>query len=333
MSNNTIDRPAQTSAGPATNSRAFSISMLRNQFSIIMLVGLVIAFASLSAQFATWSNARVILEQSAVLVVVAIGATFVIIAGSIDLSVGSIAGLGAVSTAILMAEFGPLLAVTFAVLIGLLLGLLNGVIFALGKIPSFIVTLGMLTAVRGVILGVSGGSPTMIKEDGFLALIAGRHIGVSNVVLIAVVVVAVAYVVLEKLAFGRELRAIGGGEKVARLTGINVDRTKIIAFVICGLLAVLGGIMMAARSRVGDPTQGTGLELQAIAAVVIGGTPLTGGVGRILGTVIGAITIGVLSNGLNIVGVRPFWQEIITGIVLVLAVLLTIDRKKIGIIK
>ncbi|MGO3147884.1 MAG: ABC transporter permease [Leucobacter sp.] len=307
--------------------------MLRNQFSIIMLVGLVIVFISLSAQFATFSNARVILEQSAVLVVVAIGATFVIIAGSIDLSVGSIAGLGAVSTAILMADMGPAIAVPLALLIGLFLGLVNGVIFSLGKIPSFIVTLGMLTAVRGVILGVSGGSPTMIKNEGFLDLVAGRHIGVSNVVFIAVVIVAIAYVVLEKLAFGRELRAIGGGEKVARLTGINVDRTKILAFVICGMLAVIGGIMMAARSRVGDPTQGSGFELQAIAAVVIGGTPLTGGVGRILGTVIGAITIGVLSNGLNIIGVRPFWQEIITGVVLVLAVVLTIDRKKIGIIK
>lgn len=333
MSNNTIESAAQQAATPTKRPRSFSISMLRNQFSIIMLVGLVIVFISLSAQFATFSNARVILEQSAVLVVVAIGATFVIIAGSIDLSVGSIAGLGAVSTAILMADMGPAIAVPLALLIGLFLGLVNGVIFSLGKIPSFIVTLGMLTAVRGVILGVSGGSPTMIKNEGFLDLVAGRHIGVSNVVFIAVVIVAIAYVVLEKLAFGRELRAIGGGEKVARLTGINVDRTKILAFVICGMLAVIGGIMMAARSRVGDPTQGSGFELQAIAAVVIGGTPLTGGVGRILGTVIGAITIGVLSNGLNIIGVRPFWQEIITGVVLVLAVVLTIDRKKIGIIK
>ncbi|MGB3481777.1 MAG: ABC transporter permease [Mycobacterium sp.] len=298
-----------------------------------MLTGLIIVFASLSSQFATWSNARVVLEQSAVLIVIGIGVTFVIIAGSIDLSVGSIAGFGAVSTAILMAEFGAAVAVPLALLAGLMIGLLNGVIFALGKIPSFIVTLGMLTALRGVILGITGGSPTMINDDTFLSLVAGRHIGVSNVVIVAAVVAVIAYIVLEKLAFGRELRAIGGAEKVARLAGINVARTKIVAFVICGFLAIIGGIMMAARSRVGDPMQGSGLELQAIAAVVIGGTPLTGGVGRIVGTVIGGLTIGVLSNGLNIVGVSPFWQQIITGVVLVVAVLLTIDRKKIGIIK
>lgn len=328
----TDTKVAPASAPPQPKKR-FNMGTLRSNFSIIMLVGLAIAFALMAPQFATWTNARVVLEQSAVLVVVATGVTFVIIAGSIDLSVGSVAGFGAVSTAILMANYGPFVAVVLALAAGLMIGLLNGGIFAIGKIPSFIVTLGAMTAFSGVILGISGGSPTTINDQGFLDVIAGRHIGISNVVIIAIVVVVLAYIALEKMAFGRELRAIGGGEKVARLTGINVNRTKIVAFVLCSLLAVIGGILMAARSRVGDPTQGSGMELQAIAAVVIGGTPLTGGVGRIFGTVIGAVTIGVLSNGLNIVGVSPFWQEVVTGIVLVLAVLLTIDRKKIGIIK
>lgn len=325
--------PSNAPTAPVETQRRFNISTLRNNFSIFMLVGLIIIFASLAPQFATLTNARIILEQSAVLVVIALGATFVIIAGSIDLSVGAVAGFGAVSTAILLSSYGPVIAISLALVSGIMIGLLNGVIFAIGKIPSFIVTLGAMTIFSGVILGISGGSPTMINNSGFLDAVAGRHIGVSNVVIIAVLIAILAYIVLEKMAFGRELRAVGGGEKVARLTGINVNRTKITAFVLSSLLAVIGGIMMAARSRVGDPTQGTGMELQAIAAVVIGGTPLTGGVGRIIGTVIGAITIGVLSNGLNLVGVSPYWQEIVTGIVLVLAVLLTIDRKKIGIIK
>lgn len=320
-------------ASTRSTKKRFTISTLRNNFSIFMLVALTIVFASMAPQFATWTNARIVLEQSAVLVVIAIGATFVIIAGSIDLSVGSVAGFGAVTTAILMAKHGPVVAITLALTAGLIIGLLIGVIFAIGKIPSFIVTLGAMTVFSGVILGLSGGSPTTVTNSGFLDLIAGRHIGISNIVIIALVIVVIAHIALEKMAFGRELRAIGGGEKVARLTGINVNRTKITAFVLCSFLAVIGGILMAARSRVGDPTQGTGMELQAIAAVVIGGTPLTGGVGRIVGTVIGAVTIGVLSNGLNIVGVSPFWQEIVTGIVLVFAVLLTIDRKKIGIIR
>ena len=310
-----------------------SLKNLRNHFSIIMLIGLAAVFSLLAPQFATWTNGRVILEQSAVLIVVALGATFVIIAGSIDLSVGSVAGLSAVLTAMLISSHGVAAGVAMALAAGALIGLFNGLVFAIGKIPSFIVTLGALTAVRGIILGVTNGSPTVVKDSGFLSAVAGRHLGISNGVIIAVVLVILTYIALEKLAFGREIRAIGGGEKVARLSGIRVNRAKITAFILCSLLAAIGGILMVARNRVGDPTQGIGLELQVIAAVVIGGTPLTGGVGRIWGTVIGALTIGVLSNGLNILGVEPYWQEIITGIVLVAAVFLTIDRKKIGIIK
>ena len=147
------------------------------------------------------------------------------------------------------------------------------------------------------------------------------------------IVGAAAYVLLERLAFGRELKAIGAGERVARLSGVRVDRAKLLMFVVAGALAGVAGILLAARSRVGDPTQGIGLELQVIAAVVIGGTPLTGGVGRMWGTAVGALTIGVLSNGLNIIGVEAYWQDIITGLVLVAAVFLTIDRHKIGFIK
>jgi ribose transport system permease protein len=298
-----------------------------------MLLGLIIIFFVATPRFLTLGNAQVVLEQSVVLAVVAFGATLVIIAGCIDLSVGSAVGLAAVTAALMINQFGVIAGVGLGVLVGAAVGLINGAVFSYGKIPSFIVTLGTLTAVRGLVLGITGGSPTVVKNEGFLDFVNGRSFGVAHSVMIAVIAGLASYLLLERLAFGREVRAIGGGERVAHLSGIHVDRTKMLVFVVAGVLAGIGGVLLAARSRVGDPTQGIGLELQVIAAVVIGGTPLTGGVGRMWGTAIGAITIGVLSNGLNILGVEAYWQEIVTGLVLVLAVFLTIDRRKIGIIK
>jgi len=328
-----LPEPSAGNPAPRGPLRAVLDGGLRRWFSAFMLLALVVAFFIATPRFLTLDNAQVILEQSVVLAVAAFGATLVVIGGSIDLSVGSTVGLCAVVTAMAVNDFGVVLGVLAAIVLGVVVGLLNGGIFAFGKIPSFIVTLGMLTALRGIDLGITGGSPTVISNQGFVDFLNGRSLGVSHSVLVAVVAGVVAYVLLERLAFGREIRAVGGGERVARLTGVRVNRAKLLTFVVAGLLAGVGGVLLAARSRVGDPTQGTGLELQVIAAVVIGGTPLTGGVGRLWGTAIGAVTIGVLSNGLNILGVEAYWQQIITGAVLVIAVFLTIDRRKIGIIK
>jgi ribose transport system permease protein len=305
----------------------------RRWFSTVMLIVLIAVFSLLSDRFATFENGRVILEQSVVLMVVALGATLVIIGGSIDLSVGSIVGISSVITAILVTTMGIWQAVLVAIMIGAILGTINGLVFAYGKIPSFIVTLGMLTAVRGVILGITEGSPTIIRDESFINLFSGRTFGISHGVMVAVIMFIITILVLERVAFGREVRAVGAGEKVAWLTGIRVNRAKVLMFMFSGLMAGVAGVLLAARARVGDATQGIGLELEVIAAVVIGGTPLTGGIGRAWGTIIGALTIGVLSNGLNILGVPSYWQQIITGFVLVVAVFLTIDRKKIGIIK
>ena len=306
---------------------------LRSWFSTLLLVALVIVFTIATPQFRTLDNGRVILEQSVVLAVAAFGATYVIIAGSIDLSVGSAVGLTAVVTAMTVNQFGVPLGLLIALLLGAVIGVVNGAAFAFGRVPSFIVTLGTLTALRGVVLGITGGSPTVIEQTGFINALNGRTFGLSHSVLVAVIVGVVAFVLLDRLAFGREIKAIGAGERVARLSGVRVNRAQLLMFVAAGVLAAVAGILLAARSRVGDPTQGIGLELQVIAAVVIGGTPLTGGIGHIWGTAVGALTIGVLSNGLNIIGVEAYWQDIITGLVLVVAVFLTIDRHKIGFIK
>jgi len=323
-------RPGTRAAGL----RAFAArGGLRAWFSTLMLLTLVVIFTIATPRFLSLGNAQVVLEQSVVLAVAAFGATMVIIGGSIDLSVGSTVGLTAVVTAMAVNDLGVVLGVLVAVALGAAVGLLNGAVFSFGRIPSFIVTLGTLTALRGVVLGITAGSPVVIEPRGFVDSLNARTFGISHSVLVAIVVGVAAYVLLERLAFGREVKALGAAERVARLSGVRVDRAKLLVFVVAGLLAGVAGVLLAARSRVGDPTQGIGLELQVIAAVVIGGTPLTGGIGRMWGTAVGAVTIGVLSNGLNILGVEAYWQDIITGLVLVLAVFLTIDRHKIGVIK
>ena len=216
---------------------------------------------------------------------------------------------------------------------GLLAGLVNGVIVAKGKVPSFIVTLGTMVVYRGVVLYFTRGAPVSIENEAFLDVYSGRSYSIPHSALIAIALIAIAAVVLNLTVFGREVRAIGGGERIAFLTGIKVERVKIVVFGLVGLLCGMAGLLQAARSMAATAQLGEGLELDAIAAVVVGGTPLTGGVGSIQGTILGALIITILSNGMNIIGLDPYFQNIVKGLVLILSVFVTIDRKKIGIIK
>jgi ribose transport system permease protein len=305
---------------------------LRSYFPILLLVVLIVAFASQSERFLTVSNFSIVLQQTVVLLVAALGMTFVIIAGSIDLSVGSIVALSALVAASLSGTLG-VWAIIPSVLVGMAAGLLNGVIFAKGKVPSFMVTLGTLVAFRGVVLYFTRGAPVEITDVAFLRTYSGRTGDIPNAAIITLFVVLIIYVIFNYTVFGREVRAVGGGERVARLTGIKVDRIKILVFMISGLLCGLAGLLQSARVYAATSQLGQGLELDVIAAVVVGGTPLTGGVGGITGTVLGAFIITILSNGMNMLGVDPFIQNIIKGVVLIAAVFVTIDRSKIGIIK
>jgi ribose transport system permease protein len=305
---------------------------LRRTFPILLLVVLCIAFSISSPRFLSTGNGLIVLQQAVVLAVAALGMTFVVIAGSIDLSVGSIVALSALAAASTSGSLG-VLAIVPAALVGLVCGLINGVVVAKGLVPSFIVTLGTMVIYRGIVLYFTRGAPVSIESEGFLDFYAGRFAGVPNAVWIALAVIILGWITLSFTVFARELKATGGGERVARLTGIRIDKVKIAMFALLGLLCGIAGLLQSARAMAATSQLGEGLELDVIAAVVVGGTPLTGGLGSVQGTILGVLIITILSNGMNMAGVDPYLQNIVKGVVLVVAVFVTIDRKKIGIIK
>ena len=322
----------ETAVAAVVAPKRFTFDKMRRLFPVLLLVVLALVFSSLSWRFLQFNNLMIVAQQAVVLLVAALGVTFVIIAGSIDLSVGAIVAVAALTTAVTAPTLG-VAAVIPATLIGLLCGMVNGVLVAKGKVPSFIVTLGAMVVYRGIVLFFTRGAPISIDDETFLDVFSGRSYGLPHSALMAIAIVVVAAVTLNLTVFGREVRAVGGGERIAFLTGIKVDRVKIAIFALSGLMCGMAGLLQGARAMAATAQLGEGLELDVIAAVVVGGTPLTGGVGSIRGTVLGALIITILSNGMNIVGLDPYFQNIVKGFVLVLSVFVTIDRRKIGIIK
>jgi len=309
-----------------------AVDRLRQWFPVGLLVLLCLGFALTSDRFLTVGNGLIIMQQSAVLLVAAVAMTFVIVSGSIDLSVGSIVALSALAAAALSDQMG-VWAILPAIGVGLACGLANGLLFAYGKIPSFIATLGTMVIFRGLVLLYTKGAPVSISDRGFLVFYSGRTLGMPNAVLIAILATIVAAIIFNQTVFGREVRAVGGGERVALLSGIRVNRVKLWVFVVSGGLCGLAGLLQSGRTMAATAQLAQGLELDVIAAVVVGGTPLTGGIGRIRGTVLGVLIIAILSNGMNMTGVDPYLQNILKGLVLIVAVFLTIDRSKILVIK
>lgn len=300
---------------------------IRSYFPIIFLMGMCLVFSLNNDRFFTWNNVTIILVQIVTLLVSAMGATFVIMAGSIDLSVGSILALSAVVTALAVPSMG-VWAFIPAILVGAICGLVNGIIVAIGRVPSFITTMGTVTALRGIVLIITQGTPIPIKDRNFLNTFSGRGIfNLPNTAFFALAIVIISYILMEKTPFGKELRAVGGGERVAELTGIKVIRIKILAFVFAGTMFGIAGLLQASRVLAATATLGIGFELNVIAAVVVGGTALSGGVGGIMGTILGALIIQVLSNGMNMIGFNAYYQNVVTGIVLILAVFISVDRK------
>jgi ribose/xylose/arabinose/galactoside ABC-type transport system permease subunit len=293
------------------------------------LVALIIFFGMMAPSlFLTRRNFEIILQNSSVQCVVAIGMTFVILIGSIDLSVGSAMALVGTLSAMASTYLGGG-AFFLTPFIGAVIGLVNALVFVYGRIPSFVVTLGMLSVARGLTLIISHGTPISIPFFGLYS-----SVGVPPVPIFIVIALAlVTSFVLMKTTFGRYTFAIGGDEDKARMLGLPVNRVKVIVFTLSGALAGLGGGILTAQIGSGSPTMGTGFELTAISAVVIGGTSLTGGRGSILGTVVGSLVMSTLANGLIILGVSTDLQVVLTGIVLVGAVLLSIQRGKIRIMK
>ncbi|KYC40839.1 ribose ABC transporter permease [Scytonema hofmannii PCC 7110] len=290
-----------------------------------ILVLICILFTVVSPNFLTVGNVVNILRQASINIVLATGMTFVILTGGIDLSVGSILAVSAV-VAVLVSLLPALgwAAVPAGLLTGLLLGLINGALITFLDVPPFIVTLGSLTALRGAAFLVANGT-TVINRDINFAWIGNNYLGpLPWLVIIALLTVAATWFVLRQTVLGVQIYAVGGNERAARLTGIKVNHVLLFVYGVSGLLAGLAGIMSASRLYSATGMLGQGYELDAIAAVILGGTSFTGGIGTIGGTLLGALIIAVLNNGLTLLNMSYFWQLVVKGLVIIVAVM--IDR-------
>lgn len=311
------------------------VSLLKNGNNLLRRFGIFIAFliiviilSCITSSFLTGENILNVIRQISFNGMVAIGMTFVIITGGIDLSVGSVLALGALFTTSMCTQENPG-SLVVAILVGLAVatacGFLNGLMITKGKMAPFIATMAMMTMARGASLLFCNGRPIINLTDEF------KEIGTGSLllpipILVFFLVIIVAYLVLYRSRFGRKVFAVGGNEAAARASGVNIDRVKISVYMISSFLAGLSGIILAARMSAGSPIVGEGYELDAIAAAVIGGTSLSGGVGSVFGTVIGTLIIGIISNGLDILNVSSYYQDIVKGLIIVIAVL--IDRKR-----
>jgi len=299
--------------------------------TVIALIILMAVITIINSNFLTANNLLNLLLQVTSNALIAFGMTFVILTGGIDLSVGSILALSSALTAGLLGSGMPVtLAILISLILGCILGMMNGLLISYGKLAPFIVTLATMTIFRGATLVYTNGNPiTKGLSDTFLFQFLGQGyiVGIPFPVIIMFIVFIVLYVLLHKTAFGKSVYAIGGNEKAAYISGVKLNKVKIIIYSISGMMASISGLIITSRLSSAQPTAGASYEMDAIAAVVLGGTSLSGGKGRILGTLIAALIIGVLNNGLNIIGVSAFWQQVVKGVVILIAVL--IDRFKV----
>ncbi|NOH62423.1 ribose ABC transporter permease [Vibrio sp. RE88] len=325
MSTNTMSKPNE-----AGSKKLFSKEWLIEQKSLIALIFLIVVVSFLNPNFFTVDNILNILRQTSVNAIIAVGMTLVILTAGIDLSVGSVLALcGAFAASLIAVEVPVLVAVPTALFAGAALGAISGIIIAKGKVQAFIATLVTMTLLRGVTMVYTDGRPISTgftdTADAFAWFGTGYALGIPVPVWLMVIVFAAAWYLLNHTRFGRYVYALGGNESATRLSGINVDRVKIGVYAICGLLSALAGIIITSRLSSAQPTAGMGYELDAIAAVVLGGTSLMGGKGRIMGTLIGALIIGFLNNALNLLDVSSYYQMIAKAVVILLAVL--VDNK------
>jgi ribose/xylose/arabinose/galactoside ABC-type transport system permease subunit len=290
-------------------------------FAFLLLVGIL---SITSPPFRTLSNVENILQQISVNGIIAVGMTLVIITAGIDLSVGSELALSAVvATSFAHADRSSLVvAIGAGVLTGLACGTVNGILIAKKRLAPFIVTLGMMTVARGLALVYTNGRPMINLSDSYDEIGGGSLGNIPFPAMIFFLVLLVGIFLLHFTRFGRYVYAVGGNELAAKVSGVNTDRVLIEVYALAGALAGLAGIVLSSRVMSGSPATGTGYELDAIAAVVIGGTSLSGGVGSIAGTLVGVLIIGVMNNGLDLLNVSSYWQQIVKGVIIVLAVLL-----------
>jgi len=297
----------------------------RDMGTVLGLVLMVVVFASLTDVFLTQRNLVNILQQSSINACIAIGMTLVIISGGIDLSVGPAAALSAVlSATLLMAGYPVPVVILTALSIGLACGFLNGLLIAFAGLQPFIVTLGTLSLFRALALIYTGGSPVLGLPNEFRQIFSSYVFGLPMPVIVVGVLAVAATVLLKKTPLGEYILAVGGNEEAARVSGVPIERTKVVTYMMSGGLASLAAVILIARLGAAEPTLGNLWELEAIAASAIGGASLMGGKGSIFGTILGAIVLGAMRNGLTLLNVQAFYQLLATGIIIILAML--VDR-------
>ncbi|MCF7941879.1 MAG: ABC transporter permease [Spirochaetia bacterium] len=298
----------------------------------IAFILLCVVLSILSPYFFTVKNIVNILNQVSIIGIIAVGSTIVLISGGLDLSPGAIVAVAGV----MAAHFGhpgqyPIIVpITVAVATGLAFGAVNGVLTSLGKIPPFIVTLGTMTIGRGLALLACDGMQVIDLSERYISLANSEIFGIPILIILFALVFAVFQFVLTKMRFGRHIYAVGGNETASHVSGLNVNSIKIAVYMLAGALAGFGGLLLSSRTVVGSPIAGQGYELDAIAAAVIGGTSTTGGVGKLTGTIIGALMIQVISNGLDMINVPSYWQQIVKGSIIILAVFIDMRSRNKG---
>ncbi|QHV99679.1 ABC transporter permease [Spirosoma endbachense] len=295
------------------------------QYGIILaFILLCIILAVITPKFLTLSNLTNIVTQVSINALLAFGVTFVIITGGIDLSIGSMVAVTGVVAALFAHpdEYPVVVPLLMGLLSGLLLGAFNGFVITRTKVPPFIVTLGTMTIGRGLALILSKGRPISNLSDSFNFIGGGKLLGIPSPILILILAFVGCSIILKKTILGRYMYAVGGNEQAAEASGIRLNKVKMVVYTLCGGLAALAGILLTSRITTGQPNAGVGFELDAIAAAIIGGTSTSGGIGTITGTLIGALLIGVISNGLDLLNVTSYYQQVVMGIIIIGAVVL-----------
>jgi ribose transport system permease protein len=294
---------------------------------VIGFIILFILMSTLSSQFLTPGNLKNVALQTTVNALIAVGMTFVILTAGIDLSVGSLLALcGAVTAELMVSGVNPWLASLAGILAGAIMGAFNGVLVSYGRLAPFIVTLGTMQLFRGITEIMTNGNPISNIPADFSVFGSERMLGIPIPVIVTAIVFVVAWVILHRSISGRRIYAIGGNEKVAYLAGVPVKKYLVWVYVISGVLSALAALILTSRLGTAEPTAGTGYELDAITAVVLGGTSLFGGEGTLLGSLVGALILGVIDNGLNLLNVNSFYQDAVKGLIILVAIML--DRQK-----
>lgn len=317
-------KPAHTLAG--------LLEQLKKSPAFFPFVGLVLVCLVVTAttdDFLSTANLVNIARQVSINAIIAVGMTCVILSGGIDLSVGAVMALtGTITAGLMVAGIPSECAILIGLVAGILFGMANGFFVAYAKMPPIIVTLATMGIARGLALIYTGGYPISGLPDWFEFFGRGSVAGIETPILIMLMVFVIAYIVLDHTPIGRYIYAIGGNEEATRLSGVRVPRYKLMVYAISGFAAAIAGLVLTSRLMSGQPNAGVSFELDAIAAVVMGGTAITGGRGSIIGTLVGALMLGVLNNGLNMMGVSPYLQNIIKGVIILLAIYISRSASK-----